>query len=229
MNTRNNILIAVCLVGGFFIAYSRKDHSKEYVIKNEYVKVTDSSHGKVHTLFSITPLRSVSHFCDINFASSYGKLLVKAIVDACIELSSTHGDADFQLEISQVASQMLISVNLYPQKPAPVSFGCPFCKPLKLKGNVLAENELVRAFEKSSPAREPINFLIAPKKHIVNYKDRNENVVEVFIAQLMMAQTLAVRLENKDDITLFVNNGAGAGQTVFHSHMHFSTSSSWKK
>lgn len=227
MNTRNNILIAVCLVGGFFIAYSRKDHSKEYVIKNEYVKVTDSSHGKAHT-FTITPLRSVNHFCEINFSSSYGKLLGKAIIDACTELSSTHNDADFQLEISQAASQMLISVNLYPQESAPLSFGCPFCEPLKLKGNVLAENELVRAFEKSSPAREPINFLIAPKKHIVNYKDKND-VIETFTAQLAMAQTLAARLENKDDITLSVNNGTGTGQAVFHSHMHFLTSASWKK
>ena len=227
MNTRNSILIIVCLASGFFIAYSRKDHSKEYVIKNEYVKVTDNSDGEGRA-FTIAPLRSVNHFCNINLASSYGKLLGKAIIDACRDLSCTHNDADFQLEISQNTDGMLISVYLYQKQLAPVSFTCPFCESLMLKGSVLAENELVRAFEKSKPARQPINFLIAPKKHIVNYKDK-EDVIEIFIAQLAMAQVLANCLENKDDIMLFVNNGPGAGQAVFHSHMHFLTSSSWKK
>lgn len=53
-------------------------------------------------------------------------------------------------------------------------------------------------------------------------------IPELFIEQLTLAQRLARQLVDPNDVVLEVNNGAGAGQIVFHSHMHFRSGSQWK-
>ena len=43
---------------------------------------------------------------------------------------------------------------------------------------------------------------------------------EALVGHLMRVATVVAKQEGLDDFRLVVNNGAGAGQTVFHLHLH---------
>jgi histidine triad (HIT) family protein len=182
-----------------------------------------------HSQYFITPKTPISYIADLNFTNPNDIAFAQAVVMAAIDLSHTHADADFQMHIFHKNGQLCTAISLYPVS-VQNSFGsnCPFCPPYQLRGAIIDENNTTLAIEKSTPARSPINFLIIPKAHIVNYKDRAFNT-QIFIEQLSLARKLANKLTNPTDVELYVNNGANAGQTVFHSHMHFESNAEWKK
>src|SRR5438552_17668226 len=69
-------------------------------------------------------------------------------------------------------------------------------------------------------AQAPTHVLIVPKKPI----DMLENMTaddEALVGHLMFAATkIARELKLTNGYRLVVNNGAGAGQSVFHLHVH---------
>jgi histidine triad (HIT) family protein len=105
---------------------------------------------------------------------------------------------------------------------------CIFCKIIQkqISSKIIAENEYVLAIEDIAP-KAPIHYLILPKKHIINinYLIEEDSVVSWHI--LKMAQNVSKRLQKEADekepvhFNLLSNNGAGAGQCVFHMHWHF--------
>ena len=101
-----------------------------------------------------------------------------------------------------------------------MSTDCLFCKIAsgEIPAEKLYEDEDLLAFRDISP-QAPIHFLVIPKKHIQGPADV-ENDDEAIIGK-MMRQGAALAKENKiEDFRLVFNNGAKAGQTVFHIHMH---------
>ena len=167
-----------------------------------------------------------SDFLSLNLSD---ELVKKAIMSMFEEVLDRVGNDDFNLKISGRSGFFCIIIMTYEPKDTPLinDEGCKFCVQ-EYKGQVLNETNDAIAFEKSTPPRNPIDFLITPKVHVVNYKDPSFTP-DMFINQLAMAQEFAKNLNDSGDVILSVNNGKGAGQTVFHSHMHFKSKSSWKE
>lgn len=84
---------------------------------------------------------------------------------------------------------------------------------------VLAETERVLAFPDIAP-QAPIHILIIPKE--TQYRDVTELAAgdpELLAEMVAVAKQLATDKAN-GDYRLVFNNGATAGQTVFHVHAH---------
>ncbi len=97
---------------------------------------------------------------------------------------------------------------------------CLFCKIISgsIPANKVAENDKLLAFRDINP-QAPTHVLIIPKEHVDSVKDLSLNQAPVLGDMTLMAQELAVS-EGLNDYRLVMNTGAGAGQSVFHLHMH---------
>ncbi|WP_053383870.1 histidine triad nucleotide-binding protein [Leucobacter celer] len=84
---------------------------------------------------------------------------------------------------------------------------------------ILAETDRVIAFPDISP-QAPVHFLVIPKS--TAYADVTELAAgdpETLAEMVAVAKRLAGELAN-GEFRLIFNNGASAGQTVFHVHAH---------
>jgi histidine triad (HIT) family protein len=99
---------------------------------------------------------------------------------------------------------------------------CIFCKIIKgqLPSTVIAENDSIVVIKDRYP-RAPIHYLILPKKHVVCVSDLQVSDASLAWELFSMAQTLAKKLPGSQAFNLIINNGAEAGQSVPHLHMHF--------
>jgi histidine triad (HIT) family protein len=89
---------------------------------------------------------------------------------------------------------------------------------------VIAENDDIIVIESIRP-RYASHWLIIPKKHIENIKAAQPED-QVLLGKLMLAaQKLSKQLQAPGDFQFNINNGAHAGQTVFHMHVHFLSAS----
>ncbi len=80
------------------------------------------------------------------------------------------------------------------------------------------EDEHVLAFRDANPAA-PVHILVVPKKEIVNLFDASDDDAQL-LGRLMLAARRVAEQEGLTDFRLVANNGAGAGQSVFHLHLH---------
>lgn len=98
---------------------------------------------------------------------------------------------------------------------------CIFCKIIQrtIKATVVRENDHVIVIEDISP-KAPTHFLIIPKKHIINIATMQPDEKSYALEIITMAHELS-RALSIENFNLISNNGAGAGQSVFHMHMHF--------
>lgn len=80
------------------------------------------------------------------------------------------------------------------------------------------EDDEVLAFKDVNPAA-PVHILVIPKREIVNLYDAEESDQEL-LGKLMITARRVAEEQGLDDFRLVANNGAGAGQSVFHLHLH---------
>ena len=81
------------------------------------------------------------------------------------------------------------------------------------------EDEEILAFRDINP-QAPVHILIIPKQaEICRLGDCTEQNAAI-LGKLNVAAAKIARQEGLDSFRLIVNSGAGAGQTVFHIHMH---------
>jgi len=101
-----------------------------------------------------------------------------------------------------------------------MSENCLFCKIIKgdIPSAKLYEDEDIYAFRDIAP-QAPLHFLIVPKKHIKDPAGVTPGDEQLIGKMVRMAREIAGR-EGIDHYRLVFNNGEGAGQTVFHIHMH---------
>ena len=66
----------------------------------------------------------------------------------------------------------------------------------------------------------PIHVLVIPKKAIPRLVDAEAHDKELLGHLLLAAGKIAEQLGVQDAFRLIINNGEGAGQTVFHLHLH---------
>ena len=98
---------------------------------------------------------------------------------------------------------------------------CLFCRIVnrELRAAVVAEDEWAMAFRDINP-QAPTHILVIPKKHIGSL----DEAAEEDTARLGRLLLLAKRVARDEGLTsgyrVVLNNGAAAGQSVFHIHAH---------
>lgn len=80
------------------------------------------------------------------------------------------------------------------------------------------EDDQCIALRDINPAA-PTHILVVPRREIPRL-DAMSEADEPLVGHLMRVATLVAKQEGLGDFRLVVNNGAGAGQTVFHLHLH---------
>ncbi|MCD7737306.1 MAG: HIT family protein [Lachnospiraceae bacterium] len=98
---------------------------------------------------------------------------------------------------------------------------CIFCKIARgdIPSATLYEDETLRVILDLGPASKG-HALIIPKTHAANLFELPDEIVEkVFVAAKRIATQLKEGL-HADGLNLVQNNGAAAGQTVDHFHIH---------
>lgn len=89
----------------------------------------------------------------------------------------------------------------------------------EIPADIVYEDELCLAFSDINP-QAPVHILVIPKKPITKIADATESDQSVLGHLLLKASEIAKKQGVGDAFRLVVNNGTGAGQTVFHLHVH---------
>ena len=88
----------------------------------------------------------------------------------------------------------------------------------EIPADIIYEDDISIAFNDISP-QAPTHILVIPKKEIQKISEADENDKELLGHLLLVAKKITVE-NNIKDFRLVLNNGAEAGQTVFHLHIH---------
>ena len=98
---------------------------------------------------------------------------------------------------------------------------CIFCKILngEIPSNKVFENDNFIAILDAFPANEG-HTLVIPKKHYENIFEIDENTLKEGYAIAKKIANSIKKALNVEDINILQNNGALAGQTVNHFHIH---------
>ena len=86
------------------------------------------------------------------------------------------------------------------------------------KARVVYEDERALAFHDVSP-QAPVHILVIPRKPI-DRLGAAEDGDESLLGHLLLVARRVAADAGLADYRLVVNNGAGAGQSVFHLHLH---------
>lgn len=89
----------------------------------------------------------------------------------------------------------------------------------EIPADIVYEDNQCLAFKDVNP-KAPIHILIIPKKSITKIADADVDDQNILGYLLLKAGEIAKELGVKDAFRLVINNGEGAGQTVFHLHIH---------
>ena len=99
---------------------------------------------------------------------------------------------------------------------------CLFCRIIdrKTPAKIVHEDEYAVAIEDIHP-QAPVHLLVIPRKHVLSLQDA-QNEDEALLGHLLLvaAQLARERGIASRGYRTVVNNGAGAGQSVFHLHLH---------
>ncbi len=99
---------------------------------------------------------------------------------------------------------------------------CLFCKILdgEIPCDRVYENDHVIAFRDVNP-QAPTHILVIPRKHIPTVNDLTVDDKNIVAEMMLAAQAIAKQEGIEDDgYRLVMNCNEGAGQTVFHIHLH---------
>ena len=88
----------------------------------------------------------------------------------------------------------------------------------EIPADIVWEDERALAFKDISP-QAPVHVLVIPRQPIASVGDMSAEDRELVGQLFWAAQHVAAQLE-VEDYRLVVNNGKGAGQEVFHLHVH---------
>lgn len=89
----------------------------------------------------------------------------------------------------------------------------------ELDANIIYEDDLCLAFRDINP-QAPVHLLIIPKKPIEKLLDVTQDDVSILGHLMLKAAEVAKQEGLGDDCRFVINNGAKAGQSVFHLHVH---------
>lgn len=96
---------------------------------------------------------------------------------------------------------------------------CLFCRIVRgeIPAKIVRQDEHTVAFRDIDP-KAPTHVLVIPKEHVASLDEATDPTM---VGRLMLAAADIARSEGiTDGYRTVVNTGAGAGQTVFHIHLH---------
>lgn len=96
-----------------------------------------------------------------------------------------------------------------------------FSKVIKreIPADIVYEDELCLAFRDINP-QAPTHVLLIPKQALAKLSDAGSGEQALLGHLMVTAGKIARQLGVSDAFRLVVNNGAEAGQSVFHLHLH---------
>jgi len=100
--------------------------------------------------------------------------------------------------------------------------GCIFCRIVakEVQSKIAYEDEDVFAFHDINP-QAPVHVLIVPRKHIPSLNEASEEEQILLGKMMLVAQKLAKELGVAENgYRLVLNTNRGAGQSIFHIHLH---------
>jgi histidine triad (HIT) family protein len=98
---------------------------------------------------------------------------------------------------------------------------CLFCRIVRgeITSKKVYEDEHVFAFEDIDP-KAPTHVLVVPKKHFAGLKEAQADDAEVIGRCHLAAAEIARQRNIEQGYRTVLNVGPGAGQSVFHLHVH---------
>lgn len=99
---------------------------------------------------------------------------------------------------------------------------CIFCRIIakEVPSDIIYEDDEVVAFRDINP-QAPVHVLIVPRKHLPTLNDIAPEDQPLLGKLLLIARQLAHQLQVADDgYRLVLNVNRGAGQSIYHIHMH---------
>ena len=98
---------------------------------------------------------------------------------------------------------------------------CVFCEIVaeNVPATKVFEDDAYLAFEDIQP-KAPVHYLVIPKAHSPNLDALLQDKGADALGGLLAAAVKTADAANLTDYRLGVNVGAGAGQVVFHTHVH---------
>jgi len=97
---------------------------------------------------------------------------------------------------------------------------CLFCKIVakKIPARIIYEDDDAVAFEDINP-QAPTHTLIVPRHHIAGLKglSREDGAL---VGRLAVVASVLAHKKGLESFRTVINTGPGAGQTVFHLHLH---------
>ena len=89
----------------------------------------------------------------------------------------------------------------------------------EIPAEILYEDDISIVIKDINP-QAPTHLLIIPKKVIPKLSDANQEDQKILGHLMLVAGKMSQQLKLDDTFRLVVNNGAKAGQSVFHLHLH---------
>lgn len=89
----------------------------------------------------------------------------------------------------------------------------------EIPADIVYEDDCCLAFRDVNP-QAPTHVLLIPKKEIARLADANAEDQSVLGHLMLVAGKVARELGVGDAFRVVINNGAEAGQSVFHLHLH---------
>jgi histidine triad (HIT) family protein len=89
----------------------------------------------------------------------------------------------------------------------------------EIPADIVYEDDLCLAFRDINP-HAPVHILIIPKKTMAKLNDAGEADRGLLGHLMLVANKVADQEGVADAFRLVLNNGAGAGQEIFHMHFH---------
>ncbi len=97
---------------------------------------------------------------------------------------------------------------------------CLFCRIVRkeIPAKIAFEDERVLAFHDVAP-KAPTHVLVIPKTHVARLSDASGDHAEL-LGPCLVALTRVAKALSFDSYRVVINDGAEAGQSVFHLHLH---------
>ena len=98
---------------------------------------------------------------------------------------------------------------------------CIFCRIVsgQIPSKRVHEDAEVVAFEDANPAA-PTHILVVPRRHLATLDDSSDADAGLLGRLVVVARQIAAKRDLASGYRLVMNVHAGAGQSVFHVHLH---------
>ena len=131
------------------------------------------------------------------------------------------GGMTVQAGADNPTKQVLLFVPESVQAMPDTNKDCLFCRIIRgdIPAKKVYENEQVFAFEDIDP-KAPTHVLVVPKKHFTGLKEARAEDAELIGRCHLAAAHIARQRNIENGYRTVLNVGPGAGQSVFHLHVH---------